>query len=208
MELALRGIIIGLSLAAPIGPINVEIVRRGLRSGFRSGWLVGAGAVTGDTIYCLLVIAGLAPLVDYQIVRTVLWIAGAGFLAFLGVVSLRAAIGRERMLGDGAVRVEQKSFKTGLLMALFNPMGIAFWLTIGGALVATGVERTDAAGTGVLVVGVIMGLTLWVTSLSALVHGGRRFVSDGLFRIVNFCSAALLFGFAAWFASQAFDALV
>lgn len=208
MDLALRGVLIGIALAAPIGPINIEIVRRGLRSGFRSGWLVGAGAVAGDTLYLLVVIAGLAPLIDFQLARVLLWTAGAGFLGMLGYTGLRVALRPQRMLDAEPGRTERRSFMTGLLMALFNPMGIAFWLSVGGALVASGVERADAVGTGALVAGVIGGLVLWVTSLSVLVHGGRRFVSDRLFRLINGASALLLIGFAIWFAAQAVESVL
>lgn len=203
MQFALSGIVIGLTLAAPIGPINIEIVRRGLRSGFLSGWLVGAGAVTGDTFYCLLVIAGIAPLVDHDIVKTTLWIAGAAFLSFLAYSSLRAALSQTDMLSEKRQTVERRSYLTGLLMALFNPLGLAFWLTIGGALVAAGVEQTDLFGTTALVIGVIIGLGLWVTSLSVLVKGGRRFVSGRVFRYVNIISSVLMFVFAVGFALQA-----
>lgn len=203
MELALRGIIIGLSLAAPVGPINVEIVRRGLRSGFMSGWLVGIGAITGDTLYCLLVLAGVTPLVQHAAVRTVLWIAGSAFLAFLGYSSLRAALTKVHLSHPDRSSFERRSYPTGFLMALFNPMGVVFWASIGGGLVASAAEQTDAIGRAAIVIGVILGIGLWVTTLSALVRGGRRFVSDRLFRAVNLASALLLFGFSAWFAIQA-----
>jgi L-lysine exporter family protein LysE/ArgO len=209
MDLALRGIVIGLSLGAPIGPINVEIVRRGLRSGFLSGWLVGIGAITGDTMYCLMVIAGIAPLVDHQIVRTVLWSAGGGFLIYLGYHSLRAAVRDRQMMKVDVGRVEQRSYLTGLLMALFNPMGIVFWLSIGGAVVASTVEQAHSdAGTVSVVIGVIAGLSLWITILSALTRVGRRFVTDRLFRLINVASGLILLGFGAWFAVQTVSAIV
>ncbi len=209
MDLALRGILIGLSLGAPIGPINVEIVRRGLRSGFFSGWLVGIGAITGDTLYCLLVIAGIAPLVNHQIVRTILWSAGGVFLIYLGYHSLRSAMRHQEMLKLDGDRAERRSYLTGLLMALFNPMGIVFWLSIGGALVASGVQQAHSGiGTAAVVIGVICGLGLWITTLSTLTRAGRRFVSDRLFRGVNVVSGLILVGFGLWFGVQAVSAIV
>jgi L-lysine exporter family protein LysE/ArgO len=207
LDLALRGIIVGVSLGAPVGPINVEIVRRGLRSGFLSGWMVGAGAITADTLYCLAVIAGLTPLIDQVVVRLVLWTLGAAFLMFLGYSSFQSARLRGQMIAISEGGIERRSFTTGFLMALLNPMGIFFWLSIGGGLVASGVEqRGDAIGIIAIVAGVIAGLGLWITTLSTLVHGGRRFVSDRLFRWINFGSAALLAGFGLWFALQAIEA--
>lgn len=207
MELALRGILIGLSLAAPVGPINVEIVRRGLRSGFFSGWLVGAGAITGDTLYCLLVIAGVTPLVQHVVVRTILWAAGSIFLAFLAYSSLRAALTQDKLVGLEGQGMLRRSYPTGFFMALFNPMGIVFWASIGGSLVASAVDQADTYGTAAIVIGVILGLGLWVTFLSLLVRSGRRFVSDRLFRVVNLVSGVLLFGFAGSFFLKAIGAV-
>lgn len=203
MEMALRGILVGLALAAPIGPINIEIVRRGLRSGFLSGWLVGLGALSGDTLYVLLVIAGLAPLAQHAAVRTVLWVAGALFLLFLGYSSLRAAFSKEKLVGGEEAKTERASYRTGFLMALFNPMGIVFWASIGGGLVASSIEQTDTLGTVAIVIGVMLGIGLWITTLSLLVLGGRRFVTDRVFRGVNLVSGLLLIGFAVSFAVQA-----
>lgn len=204
MDLALRGIAIGLALAAPIGPVNIEIVRRGLRSGFLSAWLVGVGAISADTLYCLLVIAGITPLVDHAAVRTVLWVAGAAFLIFLGYSSIRAASATGSFIDkpDSGSFV-RRSYPTGLLIALLNPMGIVFWASIGGGLVASAVAQTDTTGTFAIVLGVILGLGLWVTGLSLLVHGGQRFVSDRLFRWVNLISGVVLIGFALSFAVRA-----
>jgi threonine/homoserine/homoserine lactone efflux protein len=203
IDLALRGILIGLSLGAPVGPINIEIARRVLRSGFRSGWLVGAGAISGDALYCLLVATGVSPLLDHLLVRTFLWIAGALFLVYLSYMSLRAGIENQRLTDLPERRLERRSYVTGFLMALLNPMGILFWLSIGGALVASGVQQADTTGTVAIVAGVIAGLGIWVTGLSTLVHRGRWLLSDALFRAINYASSVLLFGFAVWFVVQA-----
>ena len=206
LDLALRGVIVGISLAAPIGPINVEIVRRGLRGGFRSGWYVGLGAASADTIYCLAVIAGLTPLIDQLIVRTILWTLGTGFLFLLAWASIRPVLVQGRFLTEMGGSFERGSYTTGFMMALLNPMGIFFWLSVGGGLVASGVDQaSDLVGIGAIVFGVIAGLLIWVTTLSTLVHGGRQFVSDTVYRWINFCSGLLLLGFGGWFGWQAIE---
>ncbi len=206
VDLALRGIIVGISLGAPIGPVNVEIVRRGLRRGFRSGWMVGIGATTADAIYCMAVIAGLTPLIDQLYVRTLLWTLGTGFLLFLGWSSIRPVFVEGRMIVDDAVAFRRSSFTTGFLIAALNPMGIFFWLSVGGGLVASGVDQaSDIAGIAAIVFGVIAGLIIWVTTLSLLVHGGRRLVSDTVYRWINFGSGLILIGFGGWFGLQALE---
>lgn len=204
LELALRGIIVGISLGAPVGPVNVEIVRRGLRTGFASGWMVGVGATSADAIYCMAVIAGLTPLIDQLIVRTILWTLGTFFLLLLGWSSIKPVLLKGNMIeaDDGTFR--RSSFVTGFLIAALNPMGIFFWLSVGGGLVASGVDQaSDVLGIVAIVLGVIAGLFIWITTLSTLVHGGRRFVSDRIYRWINFGSGLLLLGFGVWFGIQA-----
>jgi L-lysine exporter family protein LysE/ArgO len=208
IELALRGIIVGISLGAPVGPINVEIVRRGLRSGFRSGWLVGIGATSADALYCIAVIAGLTPLIDQLIIRSILWTLGTGFLLFLAYMSIKTAFFQGRMLSPELGTIESNSFVTGFLMALLNPMGIFFWLSVGGGLVASGVDQaSDILGIAAIVLGVIAGLLIWITTLSTLVHGGRRFISDRTYRWINLGSGTLLLGFGLWFGFQAIEGI-
>jgi L-lysine exporter family protein LysE/ArgO len=209
IELLLRGIIVGISLGAPVGPVNVEIVRRGLRGGFRSGWMVGIGATTADAIYCMLIIAGLTPLIDQLVVRTILWTLGTGFLVFLGWSSIKPVIWPGKMIIEDDGTFERSSFTTGFLIAALNPMGILFWLSVGGGLVASGVEQaSDLIGIGAIVFGVIAGLIIWISTLSTLVHGGRRFISDQIYRWINFGSGIILLGFAGWFGVQAVQGFI
>jgi L-lysine exporter family protein LysE/ArgO len=209
IELLIRGIIVGISLGAPVGPVNVEIVRRGLRGGFRSGWMVGIGATTADAIYCMAIIAGLTPLIDQLIVRTILWTLGTGFLLFLGWSSIKPVIWPGRMIVDENGAFKRSSFMTGFLIAALNPMGIFFWLSVGGGLVASGVEQaSDLIGIGAIVFGVIAGLVIWITTLSTLVHGGKRFISDHVYRWINFGSGVILLGFGAWFGYQAVKGII
>jgi L-lysine exporter family protein LysE/ArgO len=201
MRLLGQGMFVGVALAAPIGPINVEIVRRCLRGGFRSGWLVGAGAVSADTLYAVLVVSGLTPLADRPALRLPLYLAGAAMLAYVGWSSLRAAFaGNEPVIVTPSRR---RSYATGFLMAALNPMGIVYWLSIGAALVATAVDQVGAAGSPLLVGGVFFGILCWVTLLCGLGLVARPFVTGVGMRWVTGLSGALIVGFAVWFVVQA-----
>jgi L-lysine exporter family protein LysE/ArgO len=154
----------------------------------------------------MAVIIGLTPLIDQLIVRTILWTLGTGFLLLLAYSSIKPVFARGRLIGTEGGTFERNSFATGFLMALLNPMGVFFWLSVGGGLVASGVEQaSDIMGIAAIVLGVIAGLIIWITTLSTLVHGGRRFVSDRVYRWINFCSGILLLGFGLWFAVQAIE---
>ncbi len=194
------GMFIGIALAAPIGPVNIEIVARGLRHGYLSGWLVGLGALSADTIYAVLIVSGITPVADRTGLRVPLFLAGAAMLAWVGINSLRSA--RAGAVEPSGVPAGRRSFVTGFLIAALNPMGIVYWLSVGSALVAEAVERSGAAGAPVLVGGVFLGLLVWVTALSISAQVSRRFVTGSGMQWITGASGVVILGFAAWFLVQ------
>jgi len=87
----LRGLIIGLSIAAPVGPIGVLCIRRTLADGRAIGFASGLGAATADAVYGAVAAFGLS-LVTNALVEQRVWLqAGGGvFLCYLGVRTWRA----------------------------------------------------------------------------------------------------------------------
>lgn len=202
------GMTVGVALAAPIGPINVEIIRRGLRDGFLNGWMLGLGALSADTIYAILIVGGLTPLADSPALRVPLFLAGGIMLGWVGWKSLRAAL-KGRATEDGAVPARHgRSYVTGFFMAVFNPMGIVYWLSVGAALVAEAVNRVGTAGSPILVGGVFLGILCWVTSLSIVAQISRRLVTGPAMRWITGISGVIIIGFGVWFLVQAIATLL
>ncbi len=206
LGLGLYGMFIGVALAAPIGPVNIEIISRGIRFGFRTGWLVGLGALSVDTLYALLVVSGLTPLADSAALRAPLFLAGGVMLAIVGVTSLRTALSHQ---SDHVVAAPHagRSYVTGVLIAALSPMGIVYWLSVGAALVAEAVERVGSTGAPVLVGGVFFGLLAWVTTIALLARIASRFVTGLGMRWITGISGVVILGFAAWFFIQGFGAI-
>src|SRR5262245_11456627 len=100
LTLLLGGVLMGLSIAAPIGPVNLEMINRGLRQGFRAAFLVGLGSTLADAIYIALAYAGADPLSHQGWARIVLFTAGALVLGYLGVGALRAAFRKSEPAGE------------------------------------------------------------------------------------------------------------
>ena len=86
IELLLRGIAIGFSIAAPVGPIGVLCIRRTLAEGRASGFLSGLGAATADAVYGCVAGFGLT-LISGVLIRGQFWLrlVGGLFLCYLGV---------------------------------------------------------------------------------------------------------------------------
>src|SRR5512136_1158346 len=89
LGLLLRGGLIGLSIAAPVGPIGVLCIRRTLAEGRLSGLASGLGAATADAIYGCIAGFGLTFISSF-LLNQQLWfrLIGGGFLAYLGIKTL------------------------------------------------------------------------------------------------------------------------
>jgi len=174
-----RGILLGLGAAVPIGPVNVEIARRTLRHGFSGGFLLGCGACSADVLYAIVTSLSLRPALAITSFRLAAGGIGAALLAFLGVMSLRAAWRqRHQDVTDPAPpAVSGRShYLVGLLMTLFNPFTIMFWFVAVPGLVGA---LTDAPGRDLplLCAGVFSGAFSWViifTSLLTFLGRWRR----------------------------------
>lgn len=207
-QLTVYGATVGVILAAPIGPINIEIVRRGIRDGFVHGWMMGLGALTADTIYALLIVTGFARFAENEVLRIVLFLAGAAMMAYIGYGSIKSAMKQTDMEDSGLNIPRSKSYVAGFMLAAFNPFGIVYWLTVGAGLAADAVNRFGEGGAPILVIGVMLGIFLWVTSISTIAQVSRRFVTGPAMRWITGISGVLLFGFAAWFLYSGVSLLV
>lgn len=196
----IAGFVLGLSIAAPFGPINVEIIRRHLGHGLAAGLFIGLGACSVDTAYILLISFGLITVQPGPAVQAALTIAGAIILVVLAGMIVRSA-GRsaERAVAanaDAHGRVKLwRHYVVGLAMTAASPMNLVFWF---GVIVGGGHRVANAWGYWPTVAGVMCGTVSWVVSLNLGLLAGRRFLKPRLLLGVNLASAAILVGFAVW----------
>jgi threonine/homoserine/homoserine lactone efflux protein len=206
------GVVIGFVIAAPIGPVNVEIIRRGLWEGFRAALLTGIGSTIADVVYILIAYAGADPLSHRAGASRLLFSAGALVLIYLGGMAIRGAMrpvplpsaaGDEP--GGGAGR-GRRAFAAGFVITILNPMTIAFWLGILGAALAA--RPRQQFGIELLyVVSLMTGCLIWVVLLAAGLHFGRSLVRGPALRIVSAVAGLSLIGFGLQFALRAAGAL-
>ena len=86
LSFLLRGLLLGFSIAAPVGPIGVLCIRRTLANGRLSGFVSGLGAATADALYGSIAAFGLTTL-SSLLVEQQPWLrlVGGGFLCYLGL---------------------------------------------------------------------------------------------------------------------------
>jgi chemosensory pili system protein ChpE len=195
---ALAGAIMAISFSAPPGPVTMETIRRGLRGGFRPALFVQLGSIIGDVTWLGLALLGLAPLVQIAWVRGALSVAGVAVLVYLGAAGVREAL-TTKAQGTAAApsaHDQRGAFRSGLAISMANPMAVGYWLSVGGALVASGVAGSSAGQTTAFVSGFIGGTLAWCFVMAGAVRWGKDLLRPAVFRWVTFgCGAALmLFG--------------
>jgi threonine/homoserine/homoserine lactone efflux protein len=164
MPIWVRGLIIGFSIAAPVGPIGVLCIRRTLAEGRLSGLVSGLGAATADAIYGIIAGFGLT-FISGVLVAQQRWLSlfGGIFLCYLGIRTFLSPP------SENAVKVESKgllrNYFSIFILTLTNPMTILSFAAIfaGLGLANSGGDYTSAV---LLVLGVFSGSALWWLLLS------------------------------------------
>jgi threonine/homoserine/homoserine lactone efflux protein len=190
----LRGLAIGFSIAAPVGPIGVLCIRRTLAGGRMLGFVSGLGAATADMLYGAVGALGLT-MVSSVLVGQRLWIhlLGAVFLAYLGVRTILACPSEKAALAEG--RGLAGAYASTVLLTLSNPSTI---LSFAAVFAGLGLASSHAgyAAAALTVLGVFCGSALWWLLLSGGVSLVRVRFSPATLRWVNLLSGAILLAFA------------
>ncbi len=190
----LQGGIIGLSIAAPVGPIGVLCIRRTLAEGRLAGLVSGLGAATADAFYGSVAGFGLTAISGVLVSQqTWLRLVGGLFLCYLGVKTLLARPAQQAAAVGG--RGLLQTYASTLFLTLTNPMTILSFAAIFAGL-GLGGTRGDYASAAMLVLGVFLGSAAWWLLLSGGVGALRaKFPATGLLW-VNRVSGAIILGFA------------
>ncbi len=161
----LKGLIIGFSIAAPVGPIGVLCIRRTLAQGRTSGLISGLGAATADAIYGCIAALGLTFISSLLINQQIrLRLIGGAFLCYLGLKTfLSQPIQKPANIqGNNLVSAYASTF----FLTLANPMTILSFSAIFAGLGVTSTSGNYVLAM-VLVLGVFIGSALWWLLLCA-----------------------------------------
>ena len=193
MPLYLKGLLIGFSIAAPVGPIGILCIRRTLAEGRLSGLVTGLGAATADAIYGSIAGFGIT-LISAFLLQQQQWIRliGGAFLCYLGIKTFFArpaestsSLRPGNLLGN---------YVSTFFLTLTNPLTILSFAAIFAGL-GLGMAAGDLTAAGFLVAGVFTGSALWWLLLSGGASLARRQVSPVLMRWVNRASGLTILGF-------------
>jgi len=194
LQLFSKGALLGLALAAPLGPIGALCINRSLSRGFVAGVAGGLGTALADAGLCRICRVRLCRVAaTLAVVAKPVAIIGGLFLLWLGFKFLRTDAGEQAVpasTGDLA-----KTITTTFLLTISNPTTILTVIALFAGLgLAGALDRTSAVA---LVIGVFAGSMAWWIFLSAGVTLARRKLPKSFAAWVNRGSGVTIAGFGA-----------
>lgn len=188
----------GLSIAAPVGPIGVLCMRRTLAYGRLHGLLSGLGAATADGVYGFIAAFGLTAISSLLINNaTPLQLVGGFFLLYLGIRTLieRPTETTEKAGPETAPLQLSNAYLSTFALTITNPMTILAFL---GIFAGLGVEIVAQDGTSALVMvgGVFVGSALWWLLLTSGVSVLRQRITKQHLLWINRFSGLVITVFA------------
>ncbi|WP_374721062.1 LysE family translocator [Peribacillus tepidiphilus] len=167
MFILLKGLILGFSIAAPVGPIGILCIRRTIAYGRLYGFFSGLGAATADAIYGLIAGFGLTFIMNFLLDQQfILQAFGGLFLCYLGVQIFRSNPAKESAKANGSTLFT--SYFSVFLLTISNPMTIMSFLGVFAGL-GIGNSMGESFSALYLVIGVFVGSAFWWLTLSIIV---------------------------------------
>lgn len=197
----LRGLLIGLSVAATIGPMSVLCIQRTLLRGFRYGLISGMGIATADALYGSIAGFGLTVIASF-LVSQQLWvrILGGLFLLYLGVKTLLSKPAERAATEEKVATITTfvGAYSSTFLLTLTNPLTILSFAALFAGIGVGG--QANSPLTALLVVcGVFLGSALWWCILTGGISWLRAKFTPQWFLWINRASGGIiiLFGLLA-----------
>ena len=193
LSLFLRGLVIGFSIAAPVGPIGVLCIRRTLAEGRAFGLVSGLGAATADAFYGTVAGLGLTLVSNFLVnQQTGLRLIGGAYLCYLGFKTFVAKPAQQAAVVKG--RGLSGAYLSTLFLTLTNPLTILSFAAIFAGL-GMGVASGSYASAIILVLGVFSGSCSWWLILVAATGMFCSRFSPRMLGWVNRLSGTIIVGF-------------
>lgn len=193
LEFFWKGILLGFSIAAPVGPIGVLCIRKTLQYGRLSGLFSGLGAAVADAAYAAVAAFGLTLVSNFLLAGQVwLRLIGGVFLLYLG---WKTFIAHPHLQAKEIVRSTLlRDFLSTFFLTITSPVTILSFLAVFAGIGLSSIQGSyeDA---GVLVFGVFLGSAMWWLMLSEGVTLFRTRISEKVMVWINRIAGLIIISF-------------
>jgi threonine/homoserine/homoserine lactone efflux protein len=189
-----RGLALGFTIAAAVGPISVLTIRRTLAHGRIYGLASGLGVALADATYAAIAAFGLTAVTSVLVGgRVLLGLVGGAFIVWLGY---RTLVSRPPAMATGTEAADRPGLVPALVsiygLTMTNPMTI---LSFVGLFAGLGLAGAGGEGAATVTLGVFLGSTLWWVVLTTGVGWLRGRLTTGGLAWINRVSGVVLVGF-------------
>jgi L-lysine exporter family protein LysE/ArgO len=184
----LEKIILGITLAAPIGPVTIEMISRGLERGFWAAFQIRLGAAAGNVLWLVGAFFGLSSLIQYPLIIKCISFIGSLYLIIIGIKHFKKKKVNSTV-SSTSLNLERNGLLVGFLISLVNPIGIIFWLSI--FITSMGTQEINIINLAYNFF-IIVGILLWGAGLSAMLAWGKHLVTHDKLIVISRLAGALL----------------
>jgi len=189
LELLSKGVMAGLAISAPVGPVNVLCISRTLSKGRMAGLMSGLGAATADTVYGAIAGFSFSFIIQF-LIREEFWIRLCGGTLLIAIGILYYFKKPRSLAEDNSAHPE---FTAAFLLNLTNPTTILSFLAV---LAALGMGRHRGRWlTLLLIAGIFAGAMLWWIVLATTTSHFRERFDDNALRWMNRIAGLAIGGF-------------
>lgn len=193
IDLFMRGAILGLLVAAPIGPTGILCVRRTIKNGFIHGFATGMGAAVADALFASVAVFGLASIIEllneYQ--TFIFLVGGVAMIIVAAHIYISGAPHRIKNIPENGLI---SAVVSGFFVTMTNPAGILAVMVI-----VAGVSRaTNFAEATITVAGVFLGASIWWTFLNGFMTLGHKRLPARFTEHVNKATAIAMAAFGVY----------
>lgn len=168
MSILIAAFLLGLVFNAAPGAIFAETVRRGATGGFRPALAVQVGSLVGDATWAVLGLLGVGLLLQVDILRWPVGLAGAAYLLWLSWGSWKAAAVAFSVQQDDGKQT-RSALRSGVVLSLTNPQNLAYWSALGSALGALGVADPGVSDYVMFFTGFMIASISWAVFCAAAI---------------------------------------
>jgi len=199
LNIILQSFLIGISIAAPVGPIGVLCIRRTLAEGRLAGFISGLGAATADAVYGAIAAFGLT-FISLFLIQQTFWLKliGGFFLLFLGFRTILTPPTIHNLEEQSQDRKSSlfSFYASTFFLTITNPLTILSFAAIFASIGGTATETSgDYFASAIMVLGIFLGSCSWWFILSGLSGYFRSRLNENIMTWINRISGAFITGF-------------
>lgn len=162
-------LLLGFLFNAAPGAVFAETIKVGVRGGFKPALAVQLGSLLGDAVWAILGLLGVGALLQIDVLRIPVGIAGVAYLLWLSFDSWNAANSELGDISASSEDVTRDALKSGALLSLTNPQNIAYWAALGSALGSLGITDPVPTHYAVFFAGFMVSSVMWSFMCAAMV---------------------------------------